>query len=183
MTPDTRRNEIKRITSNLPEVYNRYFFTMGAGDAFNESKLASGTQQEQLSPTGHGKKKNAFSLNKTQKDSIRHVGEGSEMTMLANQTAKQSLRHYANKNVFQKTVDGGFKRKLAVDDSKEQQEFEDGAIADVKRKNFASLTSSHNGDEFEDGDEFQIQQNKKGSKVIHVKAEIDKVGRRTQAHV
>lgn len=27
MTPRTRQREIKRITSNLPEVYNRYFFT------------------------------------------------------------------------------------------------------------------------------------------------------------
>ena len=26
MTPKTKQREIKRITSNLPEVYNRYFF-------------------------------------------------------------------------------------------------------------------------------------------------------------
>jgi hypothetical protein len=26
MTPTKRKNEIKRITSNLPEVYNRFFF-------------------------------------------------------------------------------------------------------------------------------------------------------------
>ena len=30
--PGTRQNEIKRITSNLPEVYNRYFFTNGEQD-------------------------------------------------------------------------------------------------------------------------------------------------------
>ena len=27
MTPRTKQREIKRITSNLPEVYNKYFFT------------------------------------------------------------------------------------------------------------------------------------------------------------
>lgn len=33
MTPKTRQREIKRITSNLPEVYNRYFMTMGPTSA------------------------------------------------------------------------------------------------------------------------------------------------------
>ena len=28
MTPRTKQREIKRITSNLPEVYNKYFFTV-----------------------------------------------------------------------------------------------------------------------------------------------------------
>jgi len=30
LSPERRQKEIKRITSNLPEVYNKYFFTMGA---------------------------------------------------------------------------------------------------------------------------------------------------------
>ena len=32
---NARQKEVKRITSNLPEVYNRYFFTVGS-----ESKAA-----------------------------------------------------------------------------------------------------------------------------------------------
>ena len=128
----------------------------------------------ETSPATLGGKKNAFSLNKTQKDSIRKVNEDSEM-MLANQTAKHSLKHYANKNVFQKTINGSFKRKIAVEQVNEKS-FDD-VSADVGRKNFASLASSNDG---ELDEEFEIKQNRSGSKVIHVKAEIDKMGRRTQ---
>ena len=28
MTPRTKQREVKKITSNLPEVYNKYFFTV-----------------------------------------------------------------------------------------------------------------------------------------------------------
>ena len=45
---------------------------------------------------------------------------------------------------------------------------------DVGRKNFASLASSRG-----DIEELDVKQGRSGSKVIHVKAEIDKVGRRT----
>ena len=34
-----RQKEIKRITSNLPEVYNKYFFTMGANDQNSKVKI------------------------------------------------------------------------------------------------------------------------------------------------
>ena len=161
--PGTRQNEIKRITSNLPEVYNRYFFTNGEQDRH--------AKMNETSPAKLGGKKNAFSLNRTQKDSIRQVGESSEMQMLANQTAKHSLKHYANKNVFQKTLHGSFKRKVAVE---EEKSVEDVSV-DVGRKNFASLASSHGDME----DEFEIKQDRGGSKVIHVTAEIDQMGRRT----
>ena len=61
--PKTRQREIKRITSNLPEVYNRYFMTMGP----------SNTKKEELNLNSQSKLdlKIGFSLNKTQKDSIR----------------------------------------------------------------------------------------------------------------
>ena len=49
---------------------------------------------------------------------------------------------------------------------------------DVGRKNFASLASSRG-----DIEELDIKQDRSGSKVIHVKAEIDKVGRRTHQKV
>ena len=61
--PGARQNEIKRITSNLPEVYNRYFFTNGEQDRH--------AKMNETSPAKLGGKKNAFSLNRTQKDSIR----------------------------------------------------------------------------------------------------------------
>ncbi len=34
-----RQKEIKRITSNLPEVYNKYFFTMGNNDHSSKVKI------------------------------------------------------------------------------------------------------------------------------------------------
>ena len=35
---------------------------------------------------------------------------------VANETAKHSLKHYNNMNVFQKTINGSFKRKVAVEE-------------------------------------------------------------------
>ena len=53
-----RQNEVKRITSNLPEVYNRYFFT-------NDSKQQTAKMNETSPPRIGAGKKNAFSLNRT----------------------------------------------------------------------------------------------------------------------
>ena len=143
---------------------------MGAGDDLKK-------EMHETSPTKLGKK-NAFSLNKMQKDSIRHVSDNSEMAMLANQTAKHSLKHYANKNVFQKTINGSFKRKVAVDDILDKKSLEEEAASalEVGRKHFASLASTVRDED----EEYEIKQNRVGSKIIHVKAEIDKIGRRTQ---
>ena len=61
MTPKTRQREVNRITSNLPEVYNRYFMTMGPEDKLKLSNASPSDIDI----------KGGFSLNKTQKDSIR----------------------------------------------------------------------------------------------------------------
>ena len=55
MTPRTKQREIKKITSNLPEVYNKYFFTVDQ----------DGTKHMQQQPITNLKK--PFSLNQNQK--------------------------------------------------------------------------------------------------------------------
>ena len=58
---EAQREKVRRITSNLPEVYNKYFFT--AKDEHSRNKLGNQTQQQFTI----GMKK-GFSLNRTQKD-------------------------------------------------------------------------------------------------------------------
>ena len=91
--------------------------------------------------------------------------------LIANQTAKHSLKHYANMNVFQKAINGSFKRKVTV------EEAEENSVEDVSqgvgRNHFASLASSVNGEEFEISKD-------PNTNVVHLKTEIENVGRRTQ---
>ena len=61
MSMEQHREKVRRITSNLPEVYNKYFFT--AKGEHSRNKLGNQTQQQFTI----GMKK-GFSLNRTQKD-------------------------------------------------------------------------------------------------------------------
>ena len=81
----------------------------------------------ETSPTKLGVSK-GFSLNKTQKDEMMRDNDKSVTQTKMNETGKPSLKHYKNKNVFQKTVNsnfGGFRRKVAVEDevNNRSQEF------------------------------------------------------------
>ena len=128
MDPLKRQKEIQRITSNLPEVYNRFFQTVDLDEKGKKGKKAtSRDQMAETSPTKLGVSK-GFSLNKTQKDEMMRDNDKSVTQTKMNETGKPSLKHYKNKNVFQKTVNsnfGGFRRKVAVEDevNNRSQEF------------------------------------------------------------
>ena len=87
-----RQKEIKRITSNLPEVYNKYFFTMG-NDQNSKVKIEGSNDplSKTVTPKHLGLNK-GFSLNQTQKHSIRavdHVAATNENDILnATETQK-----------------------------------------------------------------------------------------------
>jgi hypothetical protein len=120
LSPGERQKEIKRITSNLPEVYNKYFFTMGADQ---NSKLNLEGSKDPLAKTTQSPKQlgmsKGFSLNKTQKNSLRVADVSTNEDLLrATETQKNSLKQYLDKGVFQKTTNGGrkgFRRKVAVE--------------------------------------------------------------------
>ena len=100
-----------------------------------------------------------------------------------NETGKPSLKHYKNKNVFQKTVNsnfGGFRRKVAVEDevNNRSQEFSiDEESNSPNRQKFVEIVSSTDGEEI-----FSItrKQGSKTTKVVHLNANVDQIGRRTQ---
>lgn len=57
------KEKIRRITSNLPEVYNKYFFTMQNADSVEKKRIGKDPMAE-TSPTQIGVNK-GFSLTKT----------------------------------------------------------------------------------------------------------------------
>ena len=97
------------------------------------------------------------------------------------QTTQNSLNKY--KNVFQKTVNGGFggfRRKITIDegnttplDIKSQSD-----ESSMERKNFASLISSKGSHE----ENVMIIKDSK-TNIVHLDTNIDKVGRRTQQKI
>ena len=91
------QNDFKRITSNLPEVYNKYFFTTQEEGKPNQSKRIS-----KMNETSPADLKKGFSLNKTQKDSLRAISKDNPNaeTLQNDLNTKQSLKQYLNKNVF-----------------------------------------------------------------------------------
>ena len=101
MTPRTKQREIKKITSNLPEVYNKYFFTVDK----------DGTKHMQQQPITNLKK--PFSLNQNQKQ--LQNAEQQQITS-TNVSLGQNSQ---NKSVFQKTPRGVinvYSRKVSLGD-------------------------------------------------------------------
>ena len=122
-----------------------------------------------------------FSLSKDQKKSRRDDDVSGDPRQKTMQTTQNSLNKY--KNVFQKTVNGGFggfRRKITIDegnttplDIKSQSD-----ESSMERKNFASLISSKGSHE----ENVMIIKDSK-TNIVHLDTNIDKVGRRTQQKI
>ena len=48
MTPKTKQREVLRITSNLPEVYSKYFYTANEADPMQKKPFSLNKNQKEL---------------------------------------------------------------------------------------------------------------------------------------
>ena len=191
LSPAARQQEIKRITSNLPEVYNKYFFTAtdeitAAAAAAKASKDKAKNKMNETSPAALTVIKKGFSLSKNQKEEQINANTGanpaeanSKIKDLTEQ-AQGTIKQYLNKNVFHKTMQGsftGFRRKVPLDEVQDDLHSNLNSmegISAIDKGIFASIKSS------QEGAHFLPEKQQSQFVEVHVKQMEDAPGRKTQ---